>query len=98
MLGGAAFGGAVDWRAITEGTEAEYRNLLDTAAEEVGDRAAVTKVLAHGRPGEQTVEQLARGEHDLVVMGSPRARGDPIDAGWGASATRCWAPPPPALC
>ncbi len=49
--------------------------MLDAAAEEVGDRAAVTKMLAHGRPGEQIVEQLARGEHDLVIMGS-RGRGE----------------------
>jgi nucleotide-binding universal stress UspA family protein len=41
----------------------------------VPDDLPVAKVLAHGRAGARILEEVERGRHDLVVMGS-RGRGD----------------------
>jgi nucleotide-binding universal stress UspA family protein len=75
LLGGAAYSGGIDFEAIGAATEHEYNELLETAVETVPGDVPVTKVLAHGRPGERILEQVGRGNHDLVVMGS-RGRGE----------------------
>jgi nucleotide-binding universal stress UspA family protein len=75
MLSGGAFGGALDYEALTRETEREYSALLDEAVDSLPDNLAVRKVMTHGRPGERILDQLAKGVHDLVVMGS-RGRGE----------------------
>jgi nucleotide-binding universal stress UspA family protein len=74
LLGGAAYSGGIDFEAIARETEREYRELLENAVEQVPQDLSVTKVLAHGRPGERILEQVEQGNHDLIVMGS-RGRG-----------------------
>lgn len=75
LLSGSAYGGAIDYAGLAEETEREYRNLLAEAVSEVPDHIPVTKLLAHGRPGDRILEQMRNGNHDLVVMGS-RGRGN----------------------
>jgi nucleotide-binding universal stress UspA family protein len=75
LLTGAGFGGAMDYEALAEETEREYRALLDGAVEQVPSDLPVTKLLTHGRPGARILEQFAKGRHDLIVMGS-RGRGE----------------------
>jgi nucleotide-binding universal stress UspA family protein len=65
----------IDFKALAQETEREYRKLLDSAVDALPQNLPVTKVLAHGRPGRCILEQVQRGEHDLVVMGS-RGRGE----------------------
>lgn len=75
LLGGAAYSGGIDYDALARATEREYADLLDAAAANVPQNLPVTKILAHGRPAERILEQIDKGRHDLVVMGS-RGRGD----------------------
>ncbi len=75
LLTGGAYGGAIDFEALREETEREYRDLLEAAVAKVPGNVSVTKILAHGSPAERILEQLAERRHDLVVMGS-RGRGD----------------------
>lgn len=75
LLGGGTYGGAIDYESLQEETEREYHDLLEEAVASVPQDVSVTKVLAHGRPGERILEQLKNGQHDLVVMGS-RGRGE----------------------
>jgi nucleotide-binding universal stress UspA family protein len=72
FAGGAAFG--VDLRDARE-AERESEALLDRALETVPPDLSVTRLVARGRPAEAIVEQVGRGGHDLVVMGS-RGHGD----------------------
>jgi nucleotide-binding universal stress UspA family protein len=74
LLGGAAYGGGIDFEAIERETEREYGGLLESAVERVPQDVSVTKVLARGRPAEKILEQVEQGHHDLIVMGS-RGRG-----------------------
>jgi nucleotide-binding universal stress UspA family protein len=74
LLSGTAFGG-IDYETLAKGTEREYRALLDEAIDGLPAGLPATKVMLHGRPGARILEQLARGGHDLVVMGS-RGRGE----------------------
>ncbi len=74
LVAGSAYGG-VDVRALARETEREYAELLDQAIDEVPDEISVTKILAHGRPGDRILERVESERHDLVVMGS-RGRGD----------------------
>jgi nucleotide-binding universal stress UspA family protein len=75
LLSGSAFGGAMDYEALAEESQREYRTLLDDAVESLPADLPVTTVLAHGRPSVQILKQVANGGHDLVVMGS-RGRGE----------------------
>ena len=74
LVTGGAYGGQLNYEAITAETEREYRELLERSVAEVPRDLPVTKILAHGRPGERILEQVQAGGHDLVVMGS-RGRG-----------------------
>lgn len=73
LLGGTYTGG-VDFAALAKETEEEYANLLRDVVDALPRDLSVTKVLRHGRPAEQILEQLQVGMHDLTVMGS-RGRG-----------------------
>jgi nucleotide-binding universal stress UspA family protein len=75
LLGGGAYGGGVNYAALREETDREYRDLLERAIGEVPQEIPVTKRLVHGRPGDRILEQMREGSHDLVVMGS-RGRGN----------------------
>lgn len=75
LLTGAGYGGAIDYVALNEETEREYRDLLEKATSAVPQTVPVTSRLLHGRPGDRVLEQLEQGAHDLVVMGS-RGRGN----------------------
>lgn len=72
---GMSYGEGIDFKALAHETEREYRKLLDTAVDALPQNLPVTKILAHGRPGRRILEQLQKGKHDLVVMGS-RGRGE----------------------
>lgn len=74
LTGGAAYSGGIDFEALAHEAEREYGELLDAAVASVPENVSLTKVLSHGRPGERILEQVDRGGHDLVVMGS-RGRG-----------------------
>jgi nucleotide-binding universal stress UspA family protein len=74
LLSGGGWGAAVDLGAIMRESEQEYQTMLDAAVASVSD-VKVTAVLAHGHAAPEIVEQVRRGGHDLVVMGS-RGRGD----------------------
>jgi nucleotide-binding universal stress UspA family protein len=75
LLGGAAYTGGIDFEALGRETEREYLELLEQAVASVPQDLPVTKILAHGRAAERILEQVEKGQHDLVVMGS-RGRGD----------------------
>jgi nucleotide-binding universal stress UspA family protein len=73
LLGGAGYASGVDFEALANESEKEYQELLDQAVAQVGEMP-VTKLLAHGHPGERILEQLHKDGYDLIVMGS-RGRG-----------------------
>jgi nucleotide-binding universal stress UspA family protein len=75
LLTGAGYGGTLDYVALAGETEREYRALLDEAIDGLPAGLPATKVMPRGRPGARILEQLARGGHDLLVMGS-RGRGE----------------------
>jgi len=75
LLTGAAYGGEIDYVALNEESEREYRRLLDKAVSQVPPDVSVTTRLVHGRPGDRILEEMRDGQHDLVVMGS-RGRGN----------------------
>lgn len=75
LLTGAAYGGGIDYVALREESEREYRELLDEAGSQVPDSVSATKRLTHGRPGDRILEEMTQGHHDLLVMGS-RGRGN----------------------
>jgi len=75
LMGGAAYGGGIDFDALGTENEREYAELLDGAVDGLPHDVSVTKLMAHGRPAERILEQVATGRYDLVVMGS-RGRGD----------------------
>ena len=64
-----------DFVKLEQETEADYVKLVDDAIAALPDGLPATKVVAHGRPGEQILRQVADAGHDLVVMGS-RGRGE----------------------
>ena len=55
------------WRASIGGKEQEWESEI---TEQVPDDLPVTTVLKHGHAGEEIVNQIETGEHDLIVMGS----------------------------
>ena len=75
LLTGGPYGGGVDFKALAEDTEQDYRDLLEAAVHHVPKDISVTKVLAHGRAADRILEQLRKGGHDLLVLGS-RGRGE----------------------
>jgi nucleotide-binding universal stress UspA family protein len=75
LIGGSAYSGGIDFERLAQESEREYTDALEQAVESVPDDLPVTKVLAHGRAGARILEEVERGRHDLVVMGS-RGRGD----------------------
>lgn len=74
LLSGGAYGGQIDFQALREEAEREYRGLLEEAVGQIPSEIPVTKLLVRGHPGSRILEQLESGGHDLVVMGS-RGRG-----------------------
>jgi len=75
LLAGPTYLGGVDFGALASETEREYKELLEAAVRALPEDVSVTKVLAHGRTAERILEQVEKGRHDLVVMGS-RGRGE----------------------
>lgn len=74
-VAGPGYLGGVDIKRLAKETERRYVKLLDDAVAALPQDVSVTKVLARGRAADRILEQLERGRHDLVVMGS-RGRGD----------------------
>lgn len=74
LVTGGAYGGQLNYEKLVAEAQREYSELLEHAVAEVPEELPVTKILAHGRPGERILEQIETGRHDLVVMGS-RGRG-----------------------
>jgi nucleotide-binding universal stress UspA family protein len=74
LLSGGGWGAAVDLGAIARESEQEYRAMLDGAVSAVSG-VTVAAVVAYGRAAPAIVEQVERGAHDLIVMGS-RGRGN----------------------
>ena len=75
LITGVAYSSGVDFEKLARETEREYSDLLEQAIATVPDDLPVTKVLAHGRAATNILEQIDKGKHDLVMMGS-RGRGD----------------------
>ncbi len=69
-----AYRSGIDVRALEGEARKETEGLLRDSVEALPEGLPVTTVLKQGNPGEQIVEQLRAGEHDLLVMGS-RGRG-----------------------
>jgi nucleotide-binding universal stress UspA family protein len=74
LLSGGGWGATVDLGAITRESEQEHRAMLDAAVSAVSG-VTVATVVANGQVAPAIVDQVKRGEHDLVVMGS-RGRGN----------------------
>jgi nucleotide-binding universal stress UspA family protein len=69
-LAGPAYLGGIDFERLEEEAEREYAKLLNDAVAALPQDLSVTKVLTRGRPAQRILEQLEKGHHDLVVMGS----------------------------
>jgi nucleotide-binding universal stress UspA family protein len=67
---GYAYRAGIDLGALKREAEAETEKLLRDSVARLPDDLPVTTVLKHGHPGEEIVNQLEAGDHDLVVMGS----------------------------
>jgi nucleotide-binding universal stress UspA family protein len=65
-----AYRAGIDANKLEDEAEAQTEELLRAAAESVPEDLQVTTVLRHGHAGERIVEQVAEGDHDLLVMGS----------------------------
>ena len=65
-----AYRAGVDAKKLEDEAQAQTEELLRAAAESVPEDLQVTTVLKHGHAGERIVEQVAEGDHDLLVMGS----------------------------
>ncbi len=74
LVSGAGFAG-FDYEALEQQTESEYRQLIDGSVASLPEGMPATTVIAHGRPAQRILEQIDKGGHDLVVMGS-RGRGE----------------------
>jgi nucleotide-binding universal stress UspA family protein len=72
---GGGFAPAVDYQAIHDDLEREYRRMLDDAQAKVPPEISSRAILLDGRPGSAIVDEAKSGGHDLVVMGS-RGRGE----------------------
>jgi nucleotide-binding universal stress UspA family protein len=65
-----AYRAGIDLEALKREAEAETEKLLRDSVARLPDDLPVTTLLKHGHPGEEIVEQIETGDHDLVVMGS----------------------------
>lgn len=65
----------IDVRVIEEAMKAEHERLLEDAISEVPEDVSVVRVMAEGAPARAILELAARGDYDLIVLGS-RGRGD----------------------
>ncbi len=74
-LSSGAYGGAVDVEELEDAADEDYKKMLQDAVKDVPKTVPLTKLIAHGHPGDRIVQQLHDGKHDLVVMGS-RGRSD----------------------
>lgn len=72
---GAGFTPAVDYEALHNDLDREYREMLDAARAKVPPEVPSRSVLLEGRPGQAIAGEARSGGHDLVVMGS-RGRGE----------------------
>jgi nucleotide-binding universal stress UspA family protein len=70
----SAYRAGVDVAELQREIQAEAEKLLREAVDSLPEDLPVTTVLKQGEPGEQIVEQIRSGDHDLLVMGT-RARG-----------------------
>ena len=55
---------------LREQVESAYDRMLRAARDAMPDDLPVTGILRHGPAGPAIVDQAARGDHDLIVMGS----------------------------
>jgi nucleotide-binding universal stress UspA family protein len=69
-----AYRSGIDVGALEEEARSETDKILRESVAAIPQELPVTSVLKHGHAGERIVEQIDRGEHDLLVMGS-RGRG-----------------------
>jgi nucleotide-binding universal stress UspA family protein len=69
-----AYRAGIDAEALEREAMAETERLLRDSVASLPGRLPVTTVLKQGPAGERIVEQIAAGDHDLLVMGS-RGRG-----------------------
>jgi nucleotide-binding universal stress UspA family protein len=69
-----AYRSGIDVGALEREAEQETDKLLRESVTALPKDLPVTTVLKHGHPGEQIVEQIRTGGHDLLAMGS-RGRG-----------------------
>jgi nucleotide-binding universal stress UspA family protein len=69
-----AYRSGIDVGALEHEARSETEKLLRESVDAMPQDLPVTSVLKYGHPGEQIVEQIDRGNHDLLVMGS-RGRG-----------------------
>ena len=69
-----AYAAGIDVTQLEEGAVKAAERRVRGAVESVPGAVGVTTVVRHGNPGKEIVEQIERGGHDLVVLGS-RGRG-----------------------
>jgi nucleotide-binding universal stress UspA family protein len=69
-----AYRAGVDVGALEKEVDAETDKLLRDSTAGLPEDLPVTTLLKHGHPGEEIVQQIEAGEHDLIAMGS-RGRG-----------------------
>lgn len=74
VITGAGYA-AVGLGDLKAANEREYREMLDAAVDRLPEGVAADRVVADGAAGESIVQQVEKGGHDLVVMGS-RGRGE----------------------
>jgi nucleotide-binding universal stress UspA family protein len=67
---GYAYRAGIDLKALGNEAEEETQKLLREALKRVPDDLPVTTVFKQGHAGEEIVNQIETGEHDLIVMGS----------------------------
>jgi nucleotide-binding universal stress UspA family protein len=78
-----AYRSGIDVGALEREATSETETLLRESVAAIPQDLPVTTVLRFGHPGEQIVEQIARGGHDLLVMGS-RGRGRVVTSVFGS--------------
>jgi nucleotide-binding universal stress UspA family protein len=78
-----AYRSGIDVGALELEATNETEKLLRKAVEALPEDLPVTTVMKHGHTGEQIVEQIRAGEHDLLAMGS-RGRGRVVTSLFGS--------------
>jgi nucleotide-binding universal stress UspA family protein len=64
------YGSPVDHGALDAQIEREFRTMLDAAVDSLPDDVSVTTLLKRGGAGPAVVDEAARGDYDLILMGS----------------------------